>query len=153
MKNPGRFVLLAILSSGLMWGSLALAAEPHDIDISMTGRNIYRYPSTAMPTGGDSDTMRNYPPSTTVTAKVVDQAGKPVAGVPVKFTVASNSMLQGMVQFNPQQATTDADGTVRTTVSPTASATTGAGQIIVQTGNIIETVNLSVDTSFGRARN
>ena len=83
----------------------------------------------------------------------MDGAGKPVVGVPVTFAVAPDSTLKEMVQFAPQQATTGPDGTVQTTVSPTPSATTGAGKVMVQAGNTTETVMLHVQPSPMRARN
>ena len=55
-----------------------------------------------------------------VVVKVVDSYGTPVAGQIVSFTRLNP------FQFSPQQATTDADGTVSTTI--TAPSTVGANQ-------------------------
>jgi hypothetical protein len=148
-------MLLSVLALALVWGGMAPLAEArnrsttgYSVTTDLTYRTIYIYPA------GDSDPRPHiatmYPPATTLTVSVKDASGAPVAGVPVGFAVPQNSMLQGSLEFQPRYQTTDANGTVEVMVSPTDSATTGVGQILVQVGNTTDTVGITIDRSMRR---
>jgi len=147
-----RLLLLSILAFGLVWGGTAPLADARDrtttgysVTTDLTYRTIYIYPGDELDPRPDIATM--YPPATTLTVSVKDASGAPVAGVPVRFAVPQNSMLQGSLEFQPQYQTTDANGTVEVMIAPTSSATTGSGQILVQVANTTETVGITVDKS------
>jgi hypothetical protein len=148
-------MLLSILAFGLVWGGTAPLAEARDsastgysVNTDLTYRTIYIYP------GGGTDPRPQvasmYPPATTLTVSVKDASGAPVAGMPVRFAVPTNSMLHGSLEFQPPYQTTDANGTVEVTVSPTVAATTGAGLILVEVANTTETVGITIDRSMFR---
>jgi hypothetical protein len=149
-----------MIGFGLMWGSPPGAEERvakagpttqgYSFTTDLTHDTIYVYPSGQAEPGTDAATK--FPPASTLTVAVMDAAGQPVAGVPVVFEMAQNSMLHGMLSIEPQQETTGADGKVQATIKPTSSATTGTGDVIVRVDNMIETVGVTLDQSKIRAR-
>jgi hypothetical protein len=122
-----------------------MSASGYSITTDLTYRTIYIYPAAEPDPLPQTATM--YPPATMLTVAVTDASGSPVAGVPVSFAVAQNSMLQGSVEFEPRSQTTDADGKVQVRVSPTGWASTGAGNILVRVENMTETVGLTIEKS------
>jgi Bacterial Ig-like domain (group 1) len=150
-----RLLLLTIVGFGLLWGG----PTPAEMRLARTGSTsagysfstdltypiIYVYPSGQAEPGTEAATR--FPPSTTLTVSVKDAAGNPVAGVPVAFEVPQNSMLSGMLDINPQYETTDADGKVHATITPSPTATRGTGDVIVRVDDKIETVGVTLDMS------
>jgi 5-hydroxyisourate hydrolase-like protein (transthyretin family) len=120
-------------------------AQGYAFTTKLTNPTIYVYPSGQAELGTEAATR--FPPSSTLTVAVMDAAGKPVAGVPVAFDVPQNSMLQGMVSIDPQQKSTGADGTVQATITPTPSATSGTGDVIVRVADKFDTVGVTLEQS------
>ena len=150
-----RFLLLAMIGFGLVWGAPAHAADRvakagptsagYSFTTALTYDTIYVYPSgQTMPR---TEAATQFPPQSTLTVSVVDAAGKPVAGVPVAFEVAHNSMLHGMLDITPKQTTTGADGKVQATIMPSTAATIGTGEVLVRVDNVIEAVRMTLEKS------
>lgn len=110
---------------------------------------IYVFSSVEPRQGSNVDDR--FPPSATLTVAVTDTSGKPVAGVPVRFEVQSDSMLKNMISITPQQATTNAEGQLQATVETTTTATTGAGEVLVWVDGMKDDVTLSLKRSPVRA--
>jgi len=150
-----RFLLLTMIGLGLVWGSPTYADERvaqagstthgYSFTTALTDPTIYVYPSGQAQPGTEAATR--FPPASTLTVSVMDAAGKPAAGVPVDFEVPQNSTLQGMIAIDPQQKSTGADGTVQATITPTSSATTGTGDVLVRVDNKTQTVGVALDRS------
>lgn len=149
-----RLLLVTALGLGLIWGGIVSAAEPssaqstdthYNVDFDTTTLTVCSYVGFA-PLPGSSWAYR-CPPAATLVVAVEDQAGKPVAGVPVTFTVAPDSMIQGMVSISPQQTTTGADGIAHARLRPTREATKGVGEILARVGNTTQEVGLTVRPS------
>ena len=150
-----RLLLLTVVGFGLVWGGPTSAemrlakssptSAGYSFSTDLTFPVIYVYPSGQAAPG--TEAADRFPPSTTLTVAVTNAAGQPVAGVPVAFEVPQNSMLKGMLDIDPQSKTTGADGKVQATITPSPTATTGAGDILVRVDDKTETVGLWLDTS------
>jgi hypothetical protein len=150
-----RLLLLTMVGCGLIWGGPAAAEMRHaragttssgySFSTDITHPVIYVYPDGQAEPGTDEATR--FPPSSTLTVSVKDGAGNPVAGVPVAFEVPQNSMLNGMLDIDPQHKTTDADGKVQATIMPSPAATTGTGDVIVRVDDKSDTVRVTLDMS------
>lgn len=150
-----RLLLLTVVGFGLIWGAPTSAetrqakagptSSGYSFSTDLTQPVIYVYPSGQAEPGTEAATR--FPPSSTLTVSVMDAAGKPVAGVPVAFEVAENSMLKGMLDIDPQHKTTGADGKVVATIMPSPTATTGTGDVIVRVDGKSEAVQVTLDMS------
>jgi 5-hydroxyisourate hydrolase-like protein (transthyretin family) len=155
-----RLLYTLLLSIGIAGATVAYAQTPAGTGPTSSGYyftaqaaepTIYVFPS-GTPTP-DSKTASMFPASTAVTVSVRDTAGKPVAGVPVRFEVPQNSALQGSVSITPQSATTDQDGKAKVQMQTTSSATTGAGNVLARVDNMTNEIGISVDMAKLRSRN
>jgi hypothetical protein len=157
-----RFLPLMLLTVGLLWSSFAIAADPstmtmgpttagYQVQTRLSNKIIYLYPDVAPPQG--SDTADRFPPSATLTVRVEDASGTPVAGVPVQIGVEQDSTLQGMLLITPEQETTNTEGEVQATVKPTSNATTGAGYMIARVDGTADRIGVAIDKSRVRGLN